>query len=80
MMEPRRIATLVDWLFAPQWLTVPEACRLSGWDRAAMLEIIDEGGVDLDDRGLIEKESLKEFNETLALVLHWDEGQTVTEP
>jgi hypothetical protein len=80
MMEPRRIATLVDWLFAPQWLTVSEACRLSGWDRAAMLEIIDEGGVDLDDRGLIEKDSLREFNETLALILHWDEGQVVAEP
>ena len=68
-----RIATPVDWLFAPEWLTIPEACKLSGWDTDSMLEIIDEGGVDLNDDGLIETESLHEFQECLVLVLHWDD-------
>jgi hypothetical protein len=36
-----------------------------------MLEIIDEGGVDLNTDGLIEKRSLREFQEAAALVLHW---------
>ena len=64
---------MIDWPFAPDWLTVDEACRLSGWDRASMLQIIDEGGVDLDLAGLIERQSLLEFQEMPALVLHWDE-------
>jgi hypothetical protein len=73
MMAQRRIITPVVWLEAPDWLTIEEACFLSGWDRASMMEIIAEGGVDLNDAGLIEKESLHEFQESLALVLHWDE-------
>jgi hypothetical protein len=36
-----------------------------------MPEIIDEGGVDLNTDGLIEKRSLHEFQEMPALVLHW---------
>ena len=72
-MERSRIATQVDWLFAPDWLTVDEACFLSGWDRAAMHEIIDVGGVDLNDGGQIDKVTLWEFQETLSEVLHWDE-------
>jgi len=36
-----------------------------------MQHIIDIGGVDLDDAGLIERASLEEFQETLGLVLHW---------
>lgn len=38
-----------------------------------MLEITDEGGVDLDLAGLIEKRSLWEFQEACALVLHWND-------
>ena len=68
-----RVATTVDWLFAPDWLSIDEACFLSGWDHDTMLEIIDEGGVDLNLEGLIEKRSLYEFQECLALVLHWYE-------
>lgn len=67
----RRVATPVDWLFAPDWLTIEQACELSGWDPETMQEIIDEGGVDLNDAGLIEKQSLHDFQETLAEVLHW---------
>jgi hypothetical protein len=68
-----QVATTVDWLFAPDWLSIEEACFLSDWDRDAMLEIIDEDNVDLDDDGRIEKQSLYEFQECLALVLHWDD-------
>ena len=66
-----RHTTLVDWLFAPDWLTVPQACFLSGWEPASLLGIVSEGGVDVDDTGLIHKGSLYEFQETLAEVLHW---------
>lgn len=68
-----RIATMVDWVFAPEWLTIEQACQLSGWDRDTMLLIIDEGGVDLDNAGLIERASLREFQETLAEIVHWDD-------
>ena len=68
-----RVISPVVWMCAPDWLTVEEACDLSGWNRASMLEIIDEGGVDLDNDGLIEKRSLSEFLEALALVVHWND-------
>jgi hypothetical protein len=54
-------------------LTFEEACFLSGWDKDTMRVIIDEGGVDLNPEGLIEKRGLREFNECLAIVLHWDD-------
>jgi hypothetical protein len=69
----QQIVTPAAWIYAPDWLTIREACKLSGWDQDSMLEIIAEGGVDLDDAGLIDKQSLHEFQESLALVLHWDE-------
>jgi len=71
MTQKRRVATPVDWLFAPEWLTVQQACELSGWDNANLLDIIDVGGVDVGATGLIHKGSLYEFQETLAEVLHW---------
>ena len=67
-----RVAFATDWLFFPDWLTLEQACYLSGWDEATMREIIDEDGVDLNVEGLIEKQSLWEFQEMLALVLHWN--------
>jgi hypothetical protein len=36
-----------------------------------MRHVVDIGGVDASDAGLIEKTSLLEFQEALALVLHW---------
>ena len=72
-MAQRRVCFATDWIFYPAWLTVEQACYLSGWDTDAMQEIIDAGGVDLDDAGLIEKESLWEFQEVCALVLHWND-------
>ena len=71
MAEGKRIATPVDWLFAPDWLTFEQACFLSGFDRDVMLEVLDEDGVDLNDEGLIARDSLREFQECLAMVLHW---------
>ena len=68
-----RVATVVDWAFAPEWLTQEQACALSGWDKHSMLEIIDEGGVDTNPAGLIERDILLEFQESLALVLHWND-------
>ena len=64
------VAAPVDWLFAPDWLTLEQVCFLWAWNAAFMREIISEGGVDLNDGGLIEKHSLLEFQGTAALVLH----------
>jgi hypothetical protein len=73
MLSTQRIATGIDWAFAPDWLTVEQACFLSGWDRGSMLSIIAEGGVDMNNDGLIQKKSLWEFQEALVEVLHWDD-------
>ena len=70
-MPTKRIATPVDWLFAPEWLTIEQACFLSGLDAATMAKIIREDGVDLDDDGRIEKQSLLEFQEAMLDVLNW---------
>jgi hypothetical protein len=59
----KRVAFPTDWLFCLDWLTLEQACYLSGWGEDAMLQIIDEGGVDLNTGGLIEKQSLWEFQE-----------------
>ena len=65
-----RIATTTDWLFAPDLLTIEQACFLSGWDRDTMCFIVNDGGVDLDDAGLIFKDSLEEYQEALLLALN----------
>jgi hypothetical protein len=46
---------------------------LSGWDGVWVREIIPEGGIDLNPDGLVEKRSLRGFQEAVALVLHWDD-------
>ena len=61
MAQARHIAFPTDWVFYPDWLTVEQACYLSGWDLDTMLEIVNVSGVDLNDDGLIEKQSLWEF-------------------
>jgi hypothetical protein len=73
VVQAARIATPVDWLFAPDWLTFEQARFLSGWDPDGILRVITEGGVDLNGHGLIEKRSLYEFQEALALVLYWQD-------
>ena len=72
-MAQRRIAFPTDWIFYPDWLTVEQACHLSGWDTTSMLEIMDVGGVDLDDAERIHKDSLWDFQEACALVAHWND-------
>jgi hypothetical protein len=59
----QRMVTPVHWTFPPEWLTVEQACFLSGWDIDTMLEIAGKGGVDLNLDGLIDRESLHEFQE-----------------
>jgi excisionase family DNA binding protein len=69
----RRI-TPVTWALAPEWLTIAEAAELSGFDRELLQHLIEDGGVDaeqLGDRWLIEKQSLREYQEALALVANW---------
>ena len=70
---PQGTLTPVTWVLAPDRPTVEEACKLSGWDAVSMAEIILEGGVDLDDEGLIFEDSLWELQETLAEVVHWND-------
>ena len=60
MPETRHVARPVEWLFAPEWLTLEQACYLSGWDEGDTLKIIQVGGVDLSVSGLIETASLRE--------------------
>jgi hypothetical protein len=60
---PERFVNRVTWAFAPDWLTVSQACELAGYDRGFMLQVIEGGGVDLDLAGRIEKKSLWEWIE-----------------
>jgi hypothetical protein len=68
-----RIVNGVTWAFAPDWLTIEEACFLSGRNRDYLLQVLDVDGVDLNDEGLIEKRSLWEWLETSVEIDHWDE-------
>ena len=71
----RAIPSLVSWIFAPEWLTLQEAEHLSGFDRGLLQELIEDGGVDAErfgDRWLIEKRSLREYQDALELVANWD--------
>jgi hypothetical protein len=38
-----------------------------------MMFIVEDGGVELDESGLINKDSLYEFQESLVELAHWDE-------
>ena len=71
LISPPRIATGIDWAFAPDWLTLEEARFLTGHDRAYLLAVADGGGVDLDGEDRIGKLGLWEWQETVALVAHW---------
>jgi hypothetical protein len=72
-MAQQEVHTVVlpDWVTSPDWLSLDEACHLTGYDLPAMQSLVDDGAVDLDERGLIEKRSLWEFLESLILALHW---------
>ena len=71
MILETRKARFLDWALAPDWLTFEQACFLPGWNADQMAEIIREDGVDLDDDGRIEKQSLYEFQEALLDVLNF---------
>ena len=73
LVSPPRIVNGVTWAFAPDWLTVSQACELSNYDRGFMLQVVEAGGVDLDCAGRIEKKSLWEWLEVSAEIDHWDD-------
>jgi hypothetical protein len=63
-----RVVTLVSWAFAPEWLTIQEASELSGHNADALRWLIQDRVLDTkhqDDACLIEKASLREFQEAL---------------
>ncbi len=65
---PRRVATLVDWAFAPDWLTVEKAAELTGYTEDFIRWLIQDGGVEVKQQGdtwLIEKASLREYRDAL---------------
>ncbi|MFL7793511.1 MAG: hypothetical protein AB8I69_15325 [Anaerolineae bacterium] len=68
-----RIVNMVTWAFAPDMLTFEEACYLSGYDRGTMLQVLEVDGVDLDNAGRIEKQSLWEWLEVSVEYAHWDD-------
>ena len=71
----RRI-TPVTWALAPEWLTISEAAELSGFEPELLEWLIEDGGVDAEqfgDRWLIDKSSLREYQEALALVANWQD-------
>lgn len=70
---PPRVITLVTWYEFPDWLTIEQACYLSGHSREDMLFIVEDGGVELNDAGLIDKASLYEFQRSLVELAHWDD-------
>ena len=77
VLQASRMATPVTWAFAPDWLTVEQASYPSGHDDDTVKWLILDGGVDAKQDGdtwLIDKESLHEYQEALALVLHWWDG------
>ena len=63
--------TPITWAFAPDMLTLEEACTLIGYDRGFMLQVIEADGVDLDNAGRIEKRSLWEWPEVSVELTHW---------
>ena len=61
-------ATLVDWIFAPDRLTLAQAGELTGYDHTTLDRIAVCGGVDTweeNSRVLIDRESLREYQESL---------------
>jgi hypothetical protein len=65
--------TPLTWALAPDWLTPGQAGYLTGHNSLDYVQwMIDDDAVDLDEDGLIEKRSLWDFQEALALVLNWD--------
>lgn len=72
-----RMPTLVDWAFAPEWLTPAQAAALMGpaYSADSILALVDLGAVDTKAGPalLIEKRSLREYRESLWEVLTYDD-------
>ena len=71
-VQTARVITPVSWLAAPEWLTIEEACYLSGHDEATMRYLILDGNVESkyhDGAWLVDKWYLHEYHETLLEVL-----------
>ena len=71
-------ATIVTWTFAPDWLTLGQAAALIGWrDETGIMALIDDGAIvaEVNAAGgwLIEKRSLREYQEALWEVLRDDQ-------
>ena len=68
-----QMPTLVDWLFAPEWLTPAQAAALMGpaYSEPSILALIDIGAVDTKagQAVLIDKQSLRDYREALWEVL-----------
>ncbi len=65
--------TLVDWTFAPDWLTPAQAAQLMGpaYSEAGILALVDLGAVETKAGPalLIDKQSLYEYRDALWEVL-----------
>jgi hypothetical protein len=66
-----RPARLLDWVLSPEWLTVDDASALSGLPLDVVRRAMADWCLGLNDDGLINRSSLWEFLESLALLLHW---------
>ena len=75
-VQTARIITPVSWLAAPEWLTIEEACYLSGHDEATMRYLILDGNVETKCHGdswLVDKWDLHDYQEILLEVLQWED-------
>ncbi len=70
-----RLPSLVDWILAPEWVTPEQAAFLMGrgYDLATIHELMTIGAFDLrdapDGATLIERASLREYQEALLIAL-----------
>ncbi len=75
--SPKRpMVTPATWWAADAWLTLAQAAELTGRSLEEIQTILQVGGLELREEGgqvLIDKNSLYDFQETLAEILHWNE-------
>jgi hypothetical protein len=67
----KRVITPVTWLAASDWLTPEEAAYLSGHSVAVIRWLMEDGAIETNDAGLIDKTSLHDYQECLLLVSNW---------
>ena len=72
LVQPE-IVTPGAWLFAPEWLTPLQAAWLSGQSEGFIAWLVEEGNVETNTGGLIDKFSLHRYLETLVEMLHWQD-------